>query len=95
MVKHWNQHWGWPIIGLGMSVLLASSLVAPFMFVCLAVMAYKKSVGIVALSLAGAVWCGSIFSAIIWLRLDLEDTKKAKRKATGLVHSGSNRTTES
>ena len=80
LVKYWNQHEGWAFASFGASIVLASALVAPFLFVCLVIIAFEQSIGIAGISLAGIVWCVTFFSALVRLRIDLEDTKKVKQK---------------
>ncbi len=81
LVKYWNQHRGWAFASFAVSMMLVSALVAPFMFVCLVIIAYQKAVGIAGVGLAGIVWCVSFFTAIVRLRIDLEDTRKVKQRA--------------
>ena len=77
LVKYWNKHRAWDFASFAMSMLLATTLVAPFVFVCLVIIAYQKEVGIAGISLVGIVWCVSLIAAIVRLRIDLEDTKNA------------------
>lgn len=85
LVKYWNQHNGWALASCGASVLLGSALIAPFVFVCLVIMAFEESIGIAGIALAGIMWCVSFFAAIVRLRIDLADTKKVMRRSTGEV----------
>jgi hypothetical protein len=80
VVKQWNQHRGWPVTGCLMGILLVSTIITPFMFVSLVIMAYQKPVGIAALCLVGCVYTGSLVASILRLRIDLDDTKIIRQR---------------
>lgn len=86
VVCHWNENRGFPIASFMVSVVLVSVIVAPFVFVCLVIMTYEKSIGIAGVTLVAIVWCGSFVSAILRLRIDFDDIKKAISRSAEELH---------